>query len=38
MNVQVPFADAEYGFEIVAAIMIGVLIVTLLAFRRRGLL
>jgi len=38
MNVKVPFADAEYGFEIVAAIMIGVLVATLLAFRRRGLL
>jgi magnesium transporter len=38
MNVKVPFGDAEYGFEILAAIMIGVLVVTLVAFRRRGLL
>jgi magnesium transporter len=38
MNVKVPFGDAEYGFAMVAAIMVGVLVATLLAFRRRGLL
>jgi len=38
MNVKVPFGDAEFGFEILMAIMVAVLVVTLLAFRRRGLL
>jgi magnesium transporter len=38
MNVEVPFGDAQFGFEIVSAIMVGVLVVTILAFRRRGLL
>jgi len=38
MNVEVPFGDAQFGFEIVVAIMIGVLIATVFAFRRRGLL
>jgi Mg2+ and Co2+ transporter CorA len=38
MNVNVPFGDAELGFEIVIAIMIGVLVVTLVAFRRLRLL
>ncbi len=38
MNVNVPFQDAPFGFEILAAIMVAVLVVTLVAFRRRGLL
>ena len=38
MNVKVPFGNAEFGFEIVVAIMVAVLVLTLLAFRRRGLL
>jgi magnesium transporter len=38
MNVRVPFGDSEFGFEMLAAIMIVVLVTTLIAFRRRGLL
>jgi magnesium transporter len=38
MNVDVPFATHEFGFWILAAIMVGVLVATLVAFRRRGLL
>lgn len=38
MNVEVPFADHDLGFEILVAIMVVVLVATLLAFRRRGLL
>ncbi len=38
MNVPVPFGDWEFGFEILAAIMVAVLIGTLVAFRRMKLL
>ncbi|MFH0751384.1 MAG: magnesium transporter CorA family protein [Chloroflexota bacterium] len=38
MNVRVPFANSDFGFEILVAIMVAVLVVTLVAFRRRGLL
>ena len=38
MNVNVPFRDAQFGFEILAGIMVAVLVATLVAFRRRGLL
>jgi magnesium transporter len=38
MNVPVPFGDWEHGFEILVAVMIGVLVLTLVAFRRLRLL
>jgi magnesium transporter len=38
MNVKVPFADAQFGFEVLVAIMVGVLVLTLVAFRRMRLL
>ena len=38
MNVNVPFANAEFGFEILVGIMVGVLVLTLVAFRRLRLL
>ncbi|HYN47654.1 MAG TPA: CorA family divalent cation transporter, partial [Candidatus Nanopelagicales bacterium] len=38
MNVKVPFADGDFGFEILVGIMVAVLVLTLVAFRRRGLL
>ncbi|HSW42061.1 MAG TPA: magnesium transporter CorA family protein [Patescibacteria group bacterium] len=38
MNVELPFADQEQAFGILAGIMVAVLVVTLAVFHRRGLL
>jgi Mg2+ and Co2+ transporter CorA len=38
MNVEVPFADNDVGFWILAGIMAGVLGASVAVFRRRGLL
>jgi magnesium transporter len=38
MNVNVPFGNSEFGFEILVGIMVAVLVATLWVFRRRGLL